>query len=89
MVIELSGVQFGSKSNERFKIAQPRSGSAICNRKFDFELKLHNTKFNYHLIISILKSNTLYSKKIIINCKNIVYNWKSYNFSILPETCQS
>jgi len=58
MVIELSGVQFGSKSNARFKIARPRSGSAICYRKFDFEPKLHDTKFNYHLIIYILKSNT-------------------------------
>ena len=44
MVIELSGVQFGLKSNARLQ------------NWFDFRPKLHDTKFNYYLIISILKS---------------------------------
>ena len=56
MVIELSGVQFGLKSTRDYKIARPRSGSAICNHKFDFSPKLHDTKFNFHFIIFILKS---------------------------------
>ena len=56
MVIELSGVQFGLKSYEWFEIARPRSGSAISNHEYDFRPKLHDTKFNYHLIIYILKS---------------------------------
>jgi hypothetical protein len=32
-----------------YKIARPRSESAICIHKFDFSLKLHDTKFNFHL----------------------------------------
>ena len=58
MVIELSGVQFGLKSYEWFEIARPRSGSAISNHEYDFRPKLHDTKFNYHLILFILKSQT-------------------------------
>ena len=44
MVIALSGVQFGVKSNA----------------KFDFTPKLHDTKCNFHFIIFILKSETLF-----------------------------
>ena len=40
MVIKLSGVQFGLKSNVWFD-------------KYDFIPKLHDTKFNYHFITSI------------------------------------
>ncbi len=39
-----------------YKIARPRSGSAICNHKFDFRPKLPDTKCNFHFIIFILKS---------------------------------
>ena len=46
MVIALSGVQFGLKSY-------------VCNHKYDFRPKLHDPKFNYHFIRSILKSHNL------------------------------
>ena len=42
------------------KIARPRSGSAICKHKFDFTPKLHDMKCNFHFIIFILKSETLF-----------------------------
>ena len=45
-VIELSAVQFGLN----FKIS---------NHKYDFRPKLHDPKFNYHFIRSILKSHNL------------------------------
>ena len=41
-----------------YKIARPRSGSAICNHKFDFRPKLHDTKCNFHFITFILKSTS-------------------------------
>ena len=50
MVIELFGVQFG-----RFEIT-----SMI------FRPKLHDTKFNYHFINSILKSQNLVSTNILL-----------------------
>ena len=31
--------------------------SAIRNHKYDFRLKLHDTKFNYHFITPIVKSH--------------------------------
>ena len=46
MVIALSGVQFALKSY-------------ACNHKYDFRPKLHDPKFNYHFIRSILKSHNL------------------------------
>ena len=58
MVIELSGVQFGLKSYAwYFKIERARSASSIWNHKCDFRPKLHDKKFNYHFIKSILKSH--------------------------------
>jgi hypothetical protein len=51
MVIELSGVQFGLKSNA-YVITKSHDREAgvryICNHKFDFSPKLHDTKFNFH-----------------------------------------
>ena len=41
-----------------YKIARPRSGSAICYHKFDFRLKLQDTKCNFHFITFILKSTS-------------------------------
>jgi hypothetical protein len=66
MVIELivSGVQFGLKSRGLNRV--------ICNCKFDFRPQLHDTKFNYHFIISILKS---------YHCKN--WNWNFPKNNIL------
>jgi hypothetical protein len=40
-----------------YKIARTPSWSAICNHKFDFRPNLHDTKFNDHFIIFILKSH--------------------------------
>ncbi len=42
-----------------FKIERARSASSIWNHKYDFRPKLHDTKFNYHFIMSILKSQNL------------------------------
>ena len=66
MVIELSGVQFGSKSNARFKIARPRSGSAICYSKFDFEPKLHDTKFDFKMdIINLEIQHAMAARRLL------------------------
>ena len=40
-----------------FKIERARSASSIWNHKYDFRPKLHDPKFNYHFIRSILKSH--------------------------------
>ena len=40
-----------------FKIERARSASSIWNHKYDFRPKLHDKKFNYHFIKSILKSH--------------------------------
>ena len=50
MVIEMIGVQFGVKSYAWFQIL-----------KYDFRPKLNDTKFNYHFILAILKSQNLVS----------------------------
>ena len=42
-----------------FKIERARSASSIWNHKYDFRPKLHDPKFNYHFIRSILKSHNL------------------------------
>ena len=53
---------FPPKKDEfNFKLAQycinkARSASSIWNHKYDFRPKLHDTRFNYHFITSILKS---------------------------------
>ena len=56
LVIELSGVQFVWNDTRDFKIERARSTRFIWNHKYDFGQKLHDTKFNYHFITSILKS---------------------------------
>ena len=61
MVIELSGVQFGlkrviTKSHDR----EAGVRFVNCNHKFDFSPKLHDTKFNFHFIIFILKSLNIF-----------------------------
>ena len=65
MVIELSGVQFGLKSY------------AIWNHKYDFRLKLHDPKFNYHFIRSILKSHNFMALNFRFWCVNIRANSKT------------
>ena len=57
IVIELSGVQFGLKSYAGF---QNRTSAQY------FRPKLHDTKFNYHFITSILKSQNLVSTNILL-----------------------
>ena len=49
-----------------FKIEQERSASSIRNHKYDSRPKLHDTKFNYHYITSILKSQNLVSTNILL-----------------------
>ena len=66
MVIELSGVQFGLKSYAWFQNQRARSASSIWNHKYDLRPKLHDTKFNYHFITSILKSQNLVSTNILL-----------------------
>ena len=55
MVIELSGVQIWSKIIHE-----------IWSHKCDFRPKLHDTKFNYHFITAILKSQNLVSTNILL-----------------------
>ena len=63
MVIELSGVQFGLKSYAWFQNKRARSASLIWNHKYDFRPKLHDTKFHYNFITSILKSPNLFAER--------------------------
>ena len=46
----------GWNNTRDFKINQACSASSIWNHKYDFRPKLHDTRFNYHFIASILKS---------------------------------
>ena len=46
------------------KIGQARSASSIWNQKHDFRPNLHDTKFNYHLITAISKSQHSFSTNI-------------------------
>ena len=66
MVIELSGVQFGLNHTRDFKIEEARSASSISNHKYDFRPKLHNTRFNYRFITSILKSPKYRTSNILL-----------------------
>lgn len=68
MVIELSVVQFGLKSYHAFAIEwkgkyHSHSMSAIWINKHDFRPKLHDAKFNYHLITFILNWHNLITQK--------------------------
>ena len=56
MVIELSGVQFGLKSYAWFQnwMSAQRKFN-LKSKVSDFGPKLHNMRFNYHFITSILK----------------------------------
>ena len=58
MVVELSGVHFSLKSYAWFqKKSEPAlRARSVWNHKYDFRPKLHDTKFNYHFIAPILKS---------------------------------
>ena len=38
----------------------------VSNHKYDFRPKLHDTRFNYHFITSILKSQDLVSSNILL-----------------------
>ena len=63
MVIELRVVQFGLNHTRDFKIERARSANSIWNHKYDFRLKLHDPKFNYHFIRSILKTHNFMALK--------------------------
>ena len=45
----------GWNNTRDFKINRACSASLIWNHKYDFRPKLHDTRFNYHFIMSILK----------------------------------
>ena len=73
VVIEPSGVQFGlkgihviSKSNER---------EFDLKSQVWFQTKLHDTKFNYQLIIIILKSLFFYNQEILTIKIKIPESW--------------
>ena len=57
MVIELSGLQFGVNYMHNYIVISKsiECMSLILNHKFDFRPKLHDMKFIYHLLTSILK----------------------------------
>ena len=61
-----------------FKIGGARSASSIWNLKYDFRPKLHDTKFNYHFIKAILKSQNSIST-------NILLSERRYNFAKLGK----
>ena len=50
-----------------FKIGGARSASSIRNHKYDFRPKLYDTKFNYHFITAILKSQNSISTNILLS----------------------
>ena len=52
----------------------------FCNHAFDFSPKLHDTKFNFHFIIFILKF-----KNIFVNRKRICL--RKTHLRYLPECC--
>ena len=56
----------GWNQTRDFKIERARSASSIWNHKYDFRPKLHNTKFNYHFITSILKSPKYRTSNILL-----------------------
>ena len=66
MVIELSGEQFGLKSYACFK------NRTSSQREFDLKSqlrpKLHDTKFNYHLI-TFFRNRKKFSRPDIDSCK--------------------
>ena len=72
MVVELIGVQLiwsetGVWNHARdFKIGLARGASSSWNDKYYFRPKLHDTKFNYHLITAILKSQNSLSTNILL-----------------------
>ena len=45
-----------------FKTGHARSAISIWNHKYEFRPKFGNTKFNYHLIRAILKSQNSVSQ---------------------------
>ena len=80
MVIELSGVQFGPNHMRDFKIEWARSASSIFKSQVWFHTKLHNTKFNYHFITSIVpaiwfvtlnKIWNLFGRAVLVN----LFHW--------------
>ena len=51
-----------------FKIKRARSASSIWNHKHDFRPKLHDKKFNYHFIKSILKLHNFMALNFRLCC---------------------
>ena len=64
MVIELSGVQFGLKSYARFQ------NQTSAQHEFNLKSQVHDTKFIYNFITSILRSqNSVAQIQDFLACK--------------------
>ena len=67
MVIELSGVQFGLKSYARFQ------NQTSAQHEFNLKSQVHDTKFIYKFITSILRSqNSVAQIQDFLACKNVL-----------------
>ena len=63
-----------------FKIERRSSGSSIWNHQYDFRPKLHDTKFNYHFISSILPAICIGNSMI---CSGIYHKYHEWYFEIV------
>ena len=72
-----------------FQIEQAHSASSIWNHKYDFRPKLHDTRFNYHFIASILKSPKYrtWSVQIFYWCSTKLV-WKRKKVRVLEKKLQ-
>ena len=50
-----------------YKIRRAHSVSSIWNHKYDLRPKLHDTKFNYHFIKAILKTQNSVDNNVLFN----------------------
>ena len=83
MVTELSRVQFGLKSYAWFQ--NPTSAQLAeldLKSQVWFEIKLHDTKFDYHFITAILKSQISVSTNIYWTRSRFVKKLKQEGFYI-------
>ena len=64
-----------------FKTERARNASAIWNHKYDFRPKLHDMKFNYHSIISLLPAIWFVTlkwkdlKSVWFCCFVLIFHW--------------
>ena len=65
-----------------FKIKRAGRASSIWNHKYDFRPKQHDTKFNYHFITPILKSQSF-----IVNINILFLLLHIFHFDGLKKGC--